>query len=538
MQLSDYSFETLPFSDLFKTYITNFDELSDFYETNPFDSKAIVRKAEEFDFGGDRSKASAILTAFNAAFNIDEAAHNNIERLANEDSLVIVTGQQLGIYGGPLYTILKTVTTIHIAKQLEQKLDRPVIPIFWLADEDHDYEEIRSISVLDRDKVQSYALPPKNDKLPTVSEIEIPEAIDQMKAELKESLYDTDFSEELWDLLDNSFTASNTFSEAFGQWISNLFSKYGLVLAGSKNIEVKEATNKFLKKSITKASDIRNQLDVQSQRIGKEFHRQVTIYDSNLFYLNGDSGRTKIARNGDGWKTDAGHEWETDQLVEEIEENPDHFSPNVFLRPILQDALLPTLGYVAGPGETAYYGQMKKMYACFNLEMPVIFPRLSATIIEPAIDRIINELPFDFHEYGDRIEDLESAYVDRTEQHDIEAIFDEWKKDVEKLAEKKTKEVANIDPTLEGASGKAKATYLNELNKLKGKVYRAVKKQDQTQLQRIKRIKAHTFPGDGLQERVIASIFYMNKYGVDIWDELLNNLSEEEQFDHHKLIYM
>ncbi|NGP86952.1 bacillithiol biosynthesis cysteine-adding enzyme BshC [Fodinibius halophilus] len=538
MQLTNYSFEALPFSDLFKTYITDYHELSDFYGTNPFDEEAIAQRADQFNYSGDRERTSKILSGFNKCFNIAEAAQENIKRLADEQSLAVVTGQQLGIYGGPLYTVLKTITTIHLAKQMEEALDRPVIPIFWLADEDHDYEEVRSLSVLEGNNVQSYGLPSQSEPLPAVADIEIPDDIEQLKADLKDSLYDTDFSDELWELLDSSFKAGNTFFEAFGQWISSLFSKHGLVLAGSKDIKVKEATGSFLKKSILKADDIRNKLESRSGQISEQFHSQVTLYDSNLFYLNGQSGRTKIARNGEGWKTDSGQEWETDQLIEEIEENPENFSPNVFLRPILQDALLPTLGYVAGPGETAYYGQMKEMYGCFDMEMPVIFPRLSATIVEPAIDRIINELPFDFHEYGNRIEDLESDYVDRTEQHDIEAIFNDWHNDVEALAEDRTKKIADIDPTLEGASEKATATYLNELNKLKGKVYRSVKKQDKIQLKRIRRIKANTFPGDGLQERVIAGIYFMNKYGIDIWDKLLENLDEKEQFDHHKLIYL
>ncbi len=538
MQLTDYSFEHLPFSKLFKTYVRDFQQLSDFYEANPFDEDAIARQIKNFQFSGDRRKTVDILTSFNQQFDIDQAAKKNIDRLADEDALTIVTGQQLGVYGGPLYTMLKTISVIHLADRLERKHDRPVIPIFWLADEDHDYEEVRSLSILKDEEVQSIALPPKNNHLPTVAEISLPQEVNQLRKDLQESLYNTDFSDELWELIDRFYAPGKTFFEAFGGFMSQLFSKHGLVMAGSNHPTIKKATGNFLKQSIVEANEIRRNLENQSHKIGQKYHEQVTLYDSNLFYLNNKSGRTKISRNGNGWKTDAGVEWETAQLVDEIESSPEKFSPNVFLRPILQDAFLPTIGYVAGPGETAYYGQMKTMYSCFDLTMPVIFPRLSATIIEPAIDRIFKELPFELHEYANRIEDLESDYVDRTEQHNIEAIFNDWKKNIEQLSDPKKKEIAEIDPTLEGAAGKAMATYFNELNKLKGKVYRAVKKQDKTQLNRIRRIKENLFPGDGLQERVIASIFYMNKYGIDIWDKLLNTLEEDDHFDHHKLIYL
>ena len=538
MQISNYAFDDLPFSKLFQTYVSSYEQLSEFYDTNPFDREAINTKIEQFQFSGDRSKTADILAEFNRRFEADEAAFENIDRLREQHTLAVVTGQQLGVYGGPLYTVLKILSTIHLARRLESEFGRAVVPVFWLADEDHDYEEVRSLSVLENDSLETFGLPSRDNHLPTVAEMEIPPELKDVRDELKDSLYDTDFSEKLWKILDDSFQPGHSFLEAFGGFVSTLFSKYGVVLAGSNNAEVKDATGSLMKQSIVEADEIRNRLEQQSDRLAGRYHQQVTLYDSNLFYHDSENGRTKINRNGRGWKTDTGREWETDQLVAEIEDSPQSFSPNVFLRPVLQDALLPTVGYVAGPGETAYYGQMKQMYDCFDLDMPIIFPRLSATLVEPAIDRIMNELPFEFHEYSQRIEDLESQYVDRTEQRDIEAIFKDWKAKIEDLSEARKEVISEIDPTLEGAVGKATAAYFNELDKLKGKVYRAVKKQDETQLKRIRRIKANLFPGDGLQERTISAIFYMNKYGVDIWDDLLEALDENEQFDKHKLIYL
>lgn len=538
MQISNYSFEHLPFSKLFKSYVDHYRKLSDSYFANPFDEDDVARKIQHFEFRGDRQATVDILSAFNKQFGVDRPALHNIERLKQKDALVIVTGQQLGIYGGPLYTILKTISVIHLAQKLEKQFDCPVIPIFWLADEDHDYDEVRSLSIPDDEEVKSFELPAKSNHLAAVAEMELPNEIEDLRNNLKDSLPNTDFSDRLWSLLDGCFKPGRTFFDAFGCLITKLFSKHGLVLAGSNHKEIKQLTSRVLKNSIAKADTIREALEEQSNNIARDFHQQVTLYDSNLFYLDENEGRTKISRNGDGWKTDTGREWQTDQLLKDIETAPQKFSPNVFLRPVLQDAFLPTLGYVAGPGEIAYYGQMKEMYSCFNLDMPVIFPRMSATFIEPAIDRIMKELPFEFHEYGRRIEDLESDFVDRTEQVDIEAIFSEWKQKIRQIEESRREDIAEIDPTLDGAVGKATSAYFNELNKLKGKVYRAVKNQEETQLSRIRRIKTNLFPADGLQERLVSSIFYMNKYGLDIWDGLLDSLAEDEQFDHHKLIYL
>src|SRR5699024_924072 len=145
-------------------------------------------------------------------------------------------------------------------------------------------------------------------------------------------------------------------------------------------------------------------------------------------------------------------------------------------------------------------------------------------------------LPFEFADYSQRIEDLESTYVEHSEQVDIEALFSDWKQKVEQISESRTSAIAEVDQTLNGAAGKATAVYFGELDKLKGKVYRAVKQQDQTQLNRIRKIKQNLYPGGNLQERSVAAIYYMNKFGLGIWDNLLASLDEGETFDQHKLV--
>ena len=536
MQIKNYPFKKLPFSDLYKTYLDNFSTLGDFYETNPFDFQAVKAKADQVLCSFDRSSIVELLTDFNQRFDTTDAAFANIKRFEDKQSLAIVTGQQLGVYGGPAYTAYKTLTAVHLAQAWEKKLNRPVIPVFWLADEDHDYEEVNSITLLDGNKMRTAALPGLHNYRPPVSELVLPEDLAHIRKEAREAMPGTDFTDKLWEMLDACFHPGVRFDQAFGNFIAKLFSGHGLVLAGSNTRPVKKLAGSWLKTAIESADEIRDALERQSAKIKIQFRQQATLYDSNLFYLD-EPGRVKIIRNGTHWKTDTGQHWQTQELLEEIDQYPERFSPNVFLRPVLQDKLLPTLGYVAGPGEIAYYGQMKTMYRFFDSSMPVIFPRMSATVIEPAIDRIAQELPFEIHEYDKRIEDLETEFVDRTEQLDIEAVFSEWKHKIEELAAPETEKIMAIDPTLKGAAGKATTVYLKELDKLENKVYRAVKKQEQIQLNRIRRIKSQLFPG-GLQERNIATIYYMNKYGTDIWDRILQQLDDDESFREHKLIYI
>jgi uncharacterized protein YllA (UPF0747 family) len=170
---------------------------------------------------------------------------------------------------------------------------------------------------------------------------------------------------------------------------------------------------------------------------------------------------------------------------------------------------------------------MKTLYPIFGLEMPVIYPRLSLTLIESGIERIMEKLPFAMCSYNQRIEDLEAAYVEKTNRIDIDQVFKDWVTEIHSSVHTPIVAIKEIDPTLEGTVGKTMAGFENELNKLKGRVFRSVKQQEETQLKRIAKIKAQLFP-DGLQERSVSPIYFMNKYGLDIWDNLLQEFEEED----------
>ncbi|MEX2362665.1 MAG: bacillithiol biosynthesis cysteine-adding enzyme BshC [Balneolaceae bacterium] len=326
--------------------------------------------------------------------------------------------------------------------------------------------------------------------------------------------------------MNQHYTPGKTHAQAFAGLIDSWFSGHGLLVAGSNHPEIKKILAADFHKSITKADEIYDAIETKSAEMEKIFHRQVANGDSNLFYFSEKEGRVKIHKDGIGWK--AGNlSWSTSELLDDIEDNPQNYSPNVFLRPVIQDKLLPTLGYVSGPGELAYYGQMKDLYAEFELEMPVIFPRLCATIIESGISRIIEKLPFQVHEYSKRVEDLESEFIERTNTVDLDVVFKSWKSKLEEAAENPLEVISKIDPTLDGTIGKTVAGFESELDKLLGRVHRSIKQQEETQIKRIEKIKVNLFPDGGLQERAVSPIYFMNKYGLDIWDILLKEMEKK-----------
>lgn len=534
---TSYSFQKLSFPSLFSDYVSGIKPIQNYFNGHPFLDRDVENRIQNFQFSGNRSETVEVLAKFNTSFNAPEQTHASLEKLNDVQTLAVVTGQQLTLYGGPLFTIYKLMSTIIYAQRWEKKYKRSFIPVFWLADEDHDFKEAAKVGLPDYDDFREFTYSnPLNEGKP-VGNILFDDDFVQFRNELNESLGATDFSENLWNLLDDCYKPGTTFREAFGKLLLKLFGKYGLVLAGSNEKSVKQVTYQVLTQSIRNANNLQEALTSTSDKLVEDgYHAQVQVQKSNLFYIDDENNRVKIDSDEVGWFTDSKTQrWTEDELVKAIEKNPEKFSPNVFLRPVVQDVLLPVIAYVAGPGETAYYAQMKSLYSSFGMSMPLILPRFSATLIESGIDRILDKIPFHFTDYNERIEDLESRFIQESEKADIEQIFSEWQERVESVSEVHKKKIINIDPTLEGSVGKANAIFNSELDKLKGKTYRAIKQQEKTQLNRIRKIKSSLFPNRNYQEREVAFIYFMNKYGIDIWDHIFDKLEQEIPNNHKQI---
>ncbi len=523
MEKNQCSFKQLPFSNLFSTYIHDYSKLKDFFSANPFDDSEVLKRIERIPDYPNRNSVVEALSEYHSELGITDSQKDQLAKFSNQETLVVVTGQQLGMYGGPLFTVYKTVTTILLAEEWERKLNRPVVPVFWLADEDHDFAEIAAIGFPSNEGKQSVTLNEVGNGIPVSEEI-LNSSLDSFNQELNDILHETDFTEELWHQLENCYKVGENHASAFAKLMCTWFAKYGLLVVGSNHKSVKKLLAKTFFQSVDQAENIHQALENQSSELEKTFHRQVVVGDSNLFLL-GDNGRSKFQREGENWKVDDST-FTKDEIIALIEKSPQDFSPNVFLRPIIQDVLLPTVGYVAGPGELAYYAQMKTYYRQFDMEMPVIFPRISATLLESGIDRIMEKLPFEMCSYNQRIEDLESRFIELNSSTDIDELFSTWISELKTISKSPIEQIQNIDPTLKGASGKLISGVENDLNKLKGRVIRAIKQQEETQLKRIARIKSQLFP-DGLQERSVNPTYFMNKYGLDVWDKLLEDFRQE-----------
>jgi len=532
-------FSSLPFSKIFNSYIQSETILNPFFETDPFNAAEVQKFLQSFNFGGDRNDTVSWLTDFHSGFNTPTETTESIKKLESTDSLVVVTGQQCTIYGGPLFTAYKIITAINTAREWQEKLNRPVVPVFWIADEDHDFEEAAQIAIQSRDQSVKLEYEDGKEFGRRVAEIEFSDEIMRVREDLKSQIYETDFSEALWSILDTAYKPGNTFGKAFGQLVLDLFGKHGLILAGSNTIISKELAADTMAASVSGYQSQYDALSTQSEKLKNAgFKNQVYLNQSNLFFIDENQERKKIQVKENQWIVpESDISWTSEELADTIVDTPEKFSPNVFLRPILQDKLLPVASYVAGPGEVAYYAQMKTFYHHFDMKMPIITPRYSATLVESGIERIIQKLPFSIPDYTKRIEDLESEFIDQTDTPDVEKIFGMWQNQVKNDSKDRVKQISDIDPTLKKSAEKSISIFFNELDRLKGKVYKSLKESEETQINRIEKIKVNLFPNRNLQEREIAFIYFMNKYGVDLWDKILEELKNEKP-DCHKIIYL
>lgn len=539
MNIRSSSFQNYPFTKLFQDYSDWSESIQNFYEYNPFNLSDYKKRSQNLHFNTDKSDLISALTDYNLKNGADDQTIKNIKLLANDDVFTVVTGQQVTLYGGPLFTIYKIITAIIIAKRLTKDLGKKVIPVFWIADEDHDYDEVSSISIPNEDLSSIYSLNKTNSINKRVVEITLDEQLAEIKTKIKDQLQETDFSEDLWVLLDQCYNRGETFGSSFGKLIIKLFGKYGLILAGSNHDGIKKIITEPLIRSIKDAAIHQQILSDTSETLAKKkYHTQVTVQSSNLFYIGEDGSRVKLQTNGKKWYIeDNESSWSTEELIQEIENRPERFSPNVFLRPIIQNHILPVISYIAGPGEISYYAQMREYHHQFNVGMPVITPRCSATLIESSIDRIIKKLPFNIHDYFERVEDLEKDFLKKSDSPNLEPLFKNWKLSITDLSKVPFSKVSEIDPTLKKSADKTVTQFFTELDKLKGKLYRSIKESEKVQMQRIQRVQNSLYPNRNLQEREIAFITLMNKYGLDLWDKLITDLQDEE-LNSHKLIYL
>ncbi|MFQ6066761.1 MAG: bacillithiol biosynthesis cysteine-adding enzyme BshC, partial [bacterium] len=420
----------------------------------------------------------------------------------SENNFAVVTGQQPGLFTGPLFTIYKALSAIIISQRLSNSRHQ-FVPIFWNASEDHDLREMNHIYVMKDNKPLRIDCPLRESQ--SASEVELDqEKIAQMISRISEVTPNTEFKDSILEELQRLSAESRNLGDFFSRIMLNFLGEYGLILIEPKYL--RKPMLPLFKRMIdnpAKCSKILNETGARLKELGYSPSIHKTPNLCNFFVE-----RKKVTYEGTFQVED--HAYSRKELLHLLEKNPLSFSANAVTRPITQDYLLPTYAYVAGPSEIAYFAQLKQIYRQFGIEMPLIYPRFGATVIE-------NKVLVVLRKYGLEIFDLKSpqALVKRLVARKIKPVFNSSRKRLQEIFRDIEKTALKINGSLGDSCQASWGRVLEEMGALEDKLTRSLKKQNIIVERQVYKAANNLFPENELQERKINLLEYLIKFGPD-----------------------
>jgi bacillithiol biosynthesis cysteine-adding enzyme BshC len=475
----------------------------------------------------NRSAIADIVQAQQRRRGAPPEALDSAGRLRDADSVAIVTGQQAGLFGGPLFTLLKALTAIRLAERLQREQQVPAVAVFWIDAEDHDWDEVKSCGVLGAEldyRRVSAGDPPGANEGP-VARVRLDETVTPALGELAATLQSTEFTPRILETLKDAYRPGTGMAEAFGRWLEAALGARGLVVYDASDPAAKPLAASVFAREIEHAGETSRLAAEAGQALdARGYHTQVTPHADGLSLFHLNHSREPIRRSGGGFVV-GDRTYSREALLEEARQNPAHFSPNVLLRPIVQDTLFPTACYVAGPNELAYLAQLGRVYEAFGVPMPLIQQRATATIVDSNAMRFLtrHEVPLESLRAQDEaaLNELLQSQLPPT----IEASLQDAVRAVEERMEVVAREVVQLDATLEGATRSTLSRMQDDLKKLHGKVIQAAKRKNETLRRQFHHAQAQAFPGGHPQEREIGCVYFLNKYGSTLVDRLGDELT-------------
>lgn len=525
--------------NLFLDYLYEFENVEKYFrynfrDTNSFSS--LFQKISESERADKKSVVNAI-NQFYSAYKPSKKTKVNIELLGKDKTVAVVTGQQLGILGGPLYTFYKTITAIKLASSLKEKYDDyNFVPVFWLEGDDHDFEEVTELNLINqKNELQKFIY---NDNKPedfnrgNIGRLAFNEGIESFIQEVKSELRETEFSKNVFELFEDSYKSGNTFKKAFSDLIFNLFDEEGLIIFDPQQNEIKNLLKPIFKKELSNFEVHANEVVKISADLEEVYHSQVKVKPINLFYSD-NNGRYSIEPEDDLFRLKGKRQKFTlIELLDEIENYPDKFSANVLLRPITQDYLLPTGFYVAGPSEISYFAQVMPLYNKFGISEPVIYPRSSVTILEKNIKGVLEKYELNIEDIFVEEKLLNNRVLNQVADIRIDDLLNEDEHQIAKAMDNIKEKLFGIDPTLKDLSDKTYQKIKQGLDTLKSKAENAQERKHDVALRQIKKASISLYPNNNLQERELNWFYFANKYGMDIikwiFDEVAINKFEHQ----------
>ncbi len=475
--------------------------------------------------GAPSDSLADALRAQSLEFGAGEAALANIEKL-RVGARAVVTGQQVGLFGGPLLTLLKAAMAVARAKEATAASGVEHVPVFWLASEDHDLEEVDQVTLLTKTSVEQLRIGLKSEGQ-AVGEIRLGEAVDAVLEQVAEMLSYAP----IWELLKEFYTPEATLAGAFARLMAMLFSAQGLIVMDAAGRAFHELGKPALRAAVERAGELEAALLARSRELeAAGYHAQVLVNPgaSLLFLIEATGERVALRRSADGvWKAGSRSLTEA-ELLGILDAAPERISPNALLRPVFQDTILPTAAYVGGPAEVAYFAQSAVLYERILGRVTPVLPRFSATLIEPAIATVMAKDEVSLKDV------FEAKTVESlTQRLGARAMPIEGKRRLAAVGNAMDTELSALTGYLEsldaslGRSAQVSASKMRyQMNRLRRMAATFETQKDASLAKHAQAMINHLFPDGHPQERVIGGVWFLAQFG-DGWDGLIDRLVEE-----------
>ena len=488
--------QTKKFTHLVNDYLSNSDDIQNFYNRYPSLENFSAQWEEKSNHKIDRKVLVEVLNDQNKALTLSPLTRYNISSLFEEDTFSVTTGHQLCIFTGPLYFIYKIISTINLVEELKVKYpEKNFVPVFWMASEDHDFHEVNHINLFG-EKIEW-----NNSQKGAIGRMSL-DGVEDVLDELEQLLGDSENANHLSLLFRDAYLKHANMADASRFLVNTLFGKYGLVILDGNDIRLKQQFISIIKKDVLHQGFFKT-ITKCTQDLAKDYKTQAFVRDINFFHLS-DGARKRLDKK---------------MLESEIDSNPEDFSPNVLMRPLYQEMVLPNLAYVGGGAEVAYWMQLKTAFEQEQIPFPILVLRNSILWVEKNQVNKWQNLGFDLADLFLDEHQLHQQYVTRQTNLNLTQELKDLKNVFEQILSKTN------DKGLQTSILAEQQKQLNSFKKLEKKLLKSEKKQYKDSLNQITKLKAKLFPNNSLQERYNNFIPFYLKHGDNFIEILLKELN-------------
>ncbi len=539
----------IPFRDiphqsaLFLDYIDYSPHALRFYRCAPtFENLERMAQANGAGLTFPRTEITSILRRQNESYGADSETFLRIDELEKPGCVAIITGQQVGLFASPLYTIYKALTAVHLAEELG-KCGVGAVPIFWMETEDHDLPEVTHRTFLNRDSTlqtidyREALFKESGTPQGSVGSLQFPQAIREAVNDFLSRLPDSPWKEELQHRLESTYKPGATFAQSFAQLILRLLGGSGLILFDPHDRDAKGLIRDILKKLLRESESVRALLLERNRELESEgFHAQVSILENStvlFFYENG--ARHALEKRDSGFALkNSSRVFSLDELLAIADAAPEKFSPNVLLRPLIQDHLFPTIAYVGGSAEVAYFAQIEVLYRLLGRPMPIIWPRDSFTLIESRIAAEMDRLNLTLQDCFQGMPALTERALRNSDSLHVSPEIEKLRILLDQCLTEIHPEVQSVDPTLARALETARSKILHNVQRLKSQAVRLEATQNSLIANMVDLVLNNCYPNGTLQERQFDIHHFWARCGPAVLDEVRASL-QLGSFSHHVL---